>query len=117
MSHSRSPDLHLAAYRALGLSDWTYERIECTAEQLPALVSGLDDRYIGLSVTMPGKRAALDVAAVKSAAAPAAAAMTAGCADAFDESVYADQLWSFAVIDVSATALSGVPGSPAVRRA
>jgi shikimate dehydrogenase len=62
VSHSRSPDLHLAAYRALGLNDWTYERIECTAEQLPALVSGLDDRYIGLSVTMPGKRAALDVA-------------------------------------------------------
>ena len=65
MSHSRSPDLHLAAYRALGLHDWTYERIECTSEQLPALVGGLDDRYIGLSVTMPGKRAALDVAATR----------------------------------------------------
>jgi shikimate dehydrogenase len=64
VGHSRSPDLHLAAYRALGLADWTYERIECTAEQLPGLVSGLDAKYIGLSVTMPGKRAALDVADV-----------------------------------------------------
>ncbi|OZG28449.1 shikimate dehydrogenase [Williamsia sp. 1138] len=59
VSHSRSPALHLAAYEALGLTGWTYERMECTAEQLPALVSGLDERYVGLSVTMPGKRAAL----------------------------------------------------------
>lgn len=62
VSHSRSPDLHLAAYRALGLTDWTYERIECTAEALPGLVGALDDAYIGLSVTMPGKLAALEFA-------------------------------------------------------
>ena len=59
VSHSRSPDLHLAAYRALGLDDWTYERIECTADQLPSLVDGLGPEFIGLSVTMPGKLAAL----------------------------------------------------------
>ncbi|GGF41422.1 shikimate dehydrogenase [Williamsia phyllosphaerae] len=59
IGHSRSPDLHLAAYRALGLEHWTYERIECTAETLPALVDGLDESYIGLSVTMPAKVAAL----------------------------------------------------------
>ncbi|MCP2298240.1 shikimate dehydrogenase [Nocardia amikacinitolerans] len=58
IAHSRSPQLHLAAYRALGL-DWTYERIECTAEQLPGLVDGLGPEWIGLSVTMPGKEAAL----------------------------------------------------------
>lgn len=63
ISHSRSPDLHLAAYRALGLTDWTYERIECTAEQLPALVAGLGPEWVGLSVTMPGKFAALRFAA------------------------------------------------------
>lgn len=62
VAHSKSPALHLAAYRALGLTDWTYERIECTAEQLPALVSGIDEKYIGFSVTMPGKRAALEFA-------------------------------------------------------
>lgn len=60
--HSRSPDLHLAAYRALGLDDWTYDRIECTGEQLPGLVGCLGPEWVGLSVTMPGKVAALDFA-------------------------------------------------------
>jgi shikimate dehydrogenase len=59
ITHSRSPQLHLAAYRALGLDDWTYERIECTAEQLPALVGGFGPDWVGVSVTMPGKFAAL----------------------------------------------------------
>jgi shikimate dehydrogenase len=59
IAHSRSPQLHLAAYRALGLDGWTYQRIECTAEQLPGLVSGLGRDWVGLSVTMPGKFAAL----------------------------------------------------------
>jgi shikimate dehydrogenase len=59
IAHSRSPQLHLAAYRALGLDDWTYERIECTADQLPSLVGGLGPEWVGLSVTMPGKFAAL----------------------------------------------------------
>lgn len=67
ISHSRSPDLHLAAYRALGLTDWTYERIECTAEQLPGLVSGLGPEWVGLSVTMPGKFAALRFATERTA--------------------------------------------------
>jgi shikimate dehydrogenase len=59
IAHSRSPQLHLAAYRALGLADWTYERVECTADALPALVAGLGPEWVGLSVTMPGKFAAL----------------------------------------------------------
>ncbi|MEU1958314.1 shikimate dehydrogenase [Nocardia sp. NPDC019304] len=58
IAHSRSPQLHLAAYRALGLN-WSYERIECSAEQLPGLVDGLGPEWVGLSVTMPGKEAAL----------------------------------------------------------
>ncbi|MCV7283268.1 shikimate dehydrogenase [Mycolicibacterium flavescens] len=62
IAHSRSPQLHLAAYSALGLTDWTYERIECSAEQLPDLVAGLGPEWVGLSVTMPGKFAALEVA-------------------------------------------------------
>ncbi|MFW0794585.1 shikimate dehydrogenase [Gordonia sp. CPCC 205515] len=59
VGHSRSPDLHLAAYRALGLADWTYDRIECTGEQLPGVVSGAGADFIGFSVTMPAKLAAL----------------------------------------------------------
>jgi shikimate-5-dehydrogenase len=59
IAHSRSPQLHLAAYRALGLHGWTYDRIECTGEQLPGLVAGFGPEWVGVSVTMPGKFAAL----------------------------------------------------------
>lgn len=62
VSHSRSPQLHLAAYRALGLDDWTYDRIECTAEELPGLVGAFGPEWVGVSVTMPGKFAALEFA-------------------------------------------------------
>ncbi|WP_231855391.1 shikimate dehydrogenase [Tsukamurella pseudospumae] len=58
IAHSLSPVLHNAAFRALGL-DWTYERIECDADALPGLVAGLGSEWVGLSVTMPGKFAAL----------------------------------------------------------
>lgn len=59
IAHSKSPQLHLAAYRALGLNDWTYERIECGADELPAVVGGFGPEWVGVSVTMPGKLAAL----------------------------------------------------------
>jgi shikimate dehydrogenase len=51
--------LHLAAYRALGLADWTYDRIECGADELPGMVGGFGPEWVGVSVTMPGKFAAL----------------------------------------------------------
>jgi shikimate dehydrogenase len=59
IAHSRSPQLHLAGYRALGLDGWTYDRIECTADELPGLVAGFGPEWVGVSVTMPGKFAAL----------------------------------------------------------
>jgi shikimate dehydrogenase len=59
IAHSRSPQLHLAAYRALGLHNWTYQRIECGADELPAVVGGFGPEWVGVSVTMPGKFAAL----------------------------------------------------------
>ncbi|MGB7361833.1 MAG: shikimate dehydrogenase [Rhodococcus sp. (in: high G+C Gram-positive bacteria)] len=62
VAHSKSPALHGAAYAALGLTGWTYERLECTGEQLPGLVGGLGPEWVGLSVTMPGKFAALEYA-------------------------------------------------------
>lgn len=62
IAHSLSPQLHLAAYAALGLTDWTYERIECGAAELPSLVGGFGPEWIGVSVTMPGKFAALQFA-------------------------------------------------------
>ncbi len=59
IAHSKSPQLHLAAYRALGLGGWTYERIECGADELAGVVGGLGPEWVGVSVTMPGKFAAL----------------------------------------------------------
>ena len=46
----------------MGLDGWTYDRIECTADQLPGLVGGFGPEWVGVSVTMPGKFAALEFA-------------------------------------------------------
>jgi len=74
VAHSLSPVLHLAAYRALGLNDWTYERLEADAEQLRGLVGGFGAEWVGVSVTMPGKHAALEVATEATARAQAVGA-------------------------------------------
>lgn len=60
VDHSLSPVLHGAAYEALGLDDWTYERIDCDAAQLPGVVDSSPAHRVGYSVTMPGKFAALE---------------------------------------------------------
>jgi shikimate dehydrogenase len=62
IGHSLSPVLHRAAYRALGLSGWTYDAIDCGADELAALVARAGPEWAGFSVTMPGKRAALEAA-------------------------------------------------------
>ncbi|GIH94389.1 shikimate dehydrogenase [Planobispora siamensis] len=59
IAHSLSPYLHRAAYRALGLDDWSYEAIECDEAGLPGLLGGLGPDWAGLSLTMPLKRAVL----------------------------------------------------------
>lgn len=62
ITHSLSPVLHRAAYAALGLTEWTYDKLECDEAGMPALVGNLGDEWRGLSVTMPGKRVALTIA-------------------------------------------------------
>jgi shikimate dehydrogenase len=59
ISHSLSPVLHRAAYRALGLQGWTYEAIECDEAGLPGLLDRCGPDWAGLSLTMPLKRAVL----------------------------------------------------------
>jgi shikimate dehydrogenase len=59
ISHSLSPVLHRAAYRALGLAGWTYDAIECDEPGLPGLLDGCGQDWAGLSLTMPLKRAVL----------------------------------------------------------
>ena len=60
ISHTRSPDLHRAAYAELGL-DWTYDAIECNDRDFAAFFAGLDEEWRGLSLTMPLKEVVLDV--------------------------------------------------------
>jgi shikimate dehydrogenase len=58
VAHSLSPVLHAAAYQMLGLH-WSYSAIECNEAQLPGVLMGLDESFVGLSLTMPLKRAIL----------------------------------------------------------
>lgn len=67
--HSLSPVLHRAAYAELGLAGWRYDAIECDEAALPGFVAGLGPEWAGLSVTMPGKRAALALAVTATRAA------------------------------------------------
>jgi shikimate dehydrogenase len=62
IKHSLSPVLHEAAYQALNLRGWHYDKIECDEPGLPRLVDGLGPEWVGLSLTMPLKRVALTVA-------------------------------------------------------
>jgi shikimate dehydrogenase len=54
--------LHRAAHAALGLTDWTYDALDIGAADLPVLLAGLGPEWRGFSVTMPCKRAAVQVA-------------------------------------------------------
>ena len=61
VGHSRSPAMHTAAYRALGL-DWEYTAIEVEPASLPAFVAGLDaGGYAGVNVTIPHKQAVFEL--------------------------------------------------------
>jgi shikimate dehydrogenase len=62
ISHSLSPVLHGAAYAALGLEGWRYDAVECEESGLAGFVDGLGPEWVGLSLTMPLKRVALEVA-------------------------------------------------------
>ncbi|MGV1008588.1 MAG: shikimate dehydrogenase [Dermatophilaceae bacterium] len=61
IAHSLSPVLHTAAYRALGLTDWTYDRVEVDEGAFLEHVAALDPSYRGLSLTMPLKEVAFQV--------------------------------------------------------
>lgn len=55
ISHSRSPAIHRAAYRELGLQ-WTYEAAEVSGATLAEYLRSRDESWRGLSLTMPLKR-------------------------------------------------------------
>ena len=60
IGHSKSPQLHRAAYDALGL-DWDYRAVEVTTEQLADSFHTLPSTVGGLSLTMPLKEGILSL--------------------------------------------------------
>lgn len=54
IAHSKSPVIHRAAYRELGL-DWRYSAIRCGEASLRALIEGRGPEWRGFSLTMPLK--------------------------------------------------------------
>ncbi|MBT2473559.1 shikimate dehydrogenase [Microbacterium sp. ISL-103] len=57
IAHSKSPQLHAAAYAVLGL-DWEYTRRQVAEGAFGAALGGLDGSWRGLSLTMPLKEQA-----------------------------------------------------------
>jgi shikimate dehydrogenase len=62
ITHTLSPALHRGGYAAVGL-DWTYDAHRVPAGGLSEFVRGLDPSWRGLSLTMPLKREAMELAA------------------------------------------------------
>jgi shikimate dehydrogenase len=61
VSHSRSPAMHAAAYRALGLS-FSYDAVRATQNELPRVVDALRrGAYDGLNLTVPHKERVLEL--------------------------------------------------------
>ncbi|MEO8528618.1 MAG: shikimate dehydrogenase [Pseudolysinimonas sp.] len=58
IEHSRSPQLHRAAYGVLGLP-WSYERCDVPTGTLSTFLGSLDHSWRGVSLTMPLKREVL----------------------------------------------------------
>jgi shikimate dehydrogenase len=59
ISYSRSPDMHNAAFAAVGL-DWTYELLDVPPANLPAALKRLRDPEVaGANVTIPHKQAVM----------------------------------------------------------
>lgn len=63
VGHSLSPALHSAAYTELGL-DYRYDAVRVADGTLGEFLAGLGPEWLGLSVTMPHKKAALAAADV-----------------------------------------------------
>ena len=61
IEHSKSPAIHAAAYRVLGIN-WEYEKIEVRKGGLKPFVEGLAPEWLGLSLTMPLKEEAARLA-------------------------------------------------------
>ncbi|CAN7415335.1 shikimate dehydrogenase [Terrabacter sp. LjRoot27] len=86
IEHSLSPLLHRAAYAALALDGWSYERREVDEAGFADAFAGLDETWVGLSLTMPLKEVALRAATTATPVAAATGAANTLVRDADDPS-------------------------------
>jgi shikimate dehydrogenase len=109
ISHSRSPVMHTAALRELGLEGWEYGAIDVEASEFADRVAGLaSEGYVGINVTVPHKLAALEIAdSASDAAAEIGAANTLSFRDGRIEAENTD----------ADGLLDALPSAPAGKRA
>jgi shikimate dehydrogenase len=87
VGHSLSPVLHTAGYAELGLTNWSYESIDCTEDGFAAWFAGLGPEWRGLSLTMPLKRVAIPLLSTVSELARAVGAVNTVTWDDYGRSV------------------------------
>jgi shikimate dehydrogenase len=74
--HSRSPVMHTAALRDLGLDHWSYQKLPVPPDAIAGAIAALRDAgFAGANVTIPHKHAALVAADVTTDAARAIGAV------------------------------------------
>jgi shikimate dehydrogenase len=72
VAHSRSPAMHNAAFAALGMEGWRYQRLPVPAHLFAETTRALGQSgFLGANVTIPHKQAALELAGQASDAARA----------------------------------------------
>jgi shikimate dehydrogenase len=107
VAHSRSPAMHNAAFRALGLDGWLYVSLPLAPELFAEAVRALPGSgYRGLNVTIPHKEAAL---ALADEASPAAGAIGAANTLTFaDGMISADNTDAQGFLDAIAEPVAGL---------
>ncbi len=110
IGHSRSPDLHRAAYALLGMP-WKYDRRRVDEASFGGELAALDPAIHGLSLTMPLKTLAHDTGARRDAAAEATGAANTLVRDAAGWAAFNTDVGGLA----RALTEAGVAGAPRAR--
>jgi shikimate dehydrogenase len=106
VAHSRSPAMHNAAFKALGMEDWLYTRLPLTPDRFAEAVRALPrSGYRGINVTIPHKEAALGLA--DSASTAAAAIGAANTLTFRDGAIEADNTDAQGFLDALGEPLTG----------
>ncbi len=107
VAHSRSPAIHNAALRALGMDDWHYQLLPVPPELFAETTRALGGSgFVGANVTIPHKQAALALADSASQAAKAIGAANT-LTFAADGAIAAENTDGHGLVSVVPESLSG----------